>query len=241
MFQDERYACCQWINENILTQQYNKFCTLSYSFEHTDKCVLTSSASEGPFYLKNSIVRKDVRESQRGVDLLLRLKVVDVKGCKAIPGLAVDIWQASAYGVYSGFTGYQGAEVSMEPKPVPTDRETFLRGRQYTDENGMVEFLTIYPGWYSPRTVHIHVKILDDSKELLTTQLFFPQGLTNIIHSLPPYNLRRFSPYTNENDIVLRYSHGVQGGWPKLTKIGEGFLKGTLTIGIDYGHRSPLD
>ncbi len=135
----------------------------------------------------------------------------------------------------------EGAEVSMEPKPVSTDRETFLRGRQYTDENGMVEFLTIYPGWYPPRTVHIHVKILDDSKELLTTQLFFPQGLTNIINSLPPYNLRRFSPYTNENDIVLRYSHGVQGGWPKFTKIGEGFLKGTLTIGVDYGYRSPLD
>jgi len=57
--------------------------------------------------LKNSIVRKDIRENQRGVDFLLRLKVVDVRGCIAIPGFVVDIWHASAYGVYYGFTRYQ--------------------------------------------------------------------------------------------------------------------------------------
>ncbi len=50
MFQDEGKPCCQWIRKNILSQQYNKFCILSYSFECTDKCLLTSSAEEGPFY-----------------------------------------------------------------------------------------------------------------------------------------------------------------------------------------------
>ncbi len=233
-FKDESNPCCQWINKNILIQQYNKFSILSYSFEDTDKCVLTSSTTEGPFYLENSMVRKDVREYQHGVDLLLRLKIVDVKGCKAIPGLTVDIWHASALGVYSGFTAYPNIQIPMGQKPVPSDRETFLRGRQYTDQNGMVEFLTIYPGSYAPRTVHIHAKILDDSKEILTTQLFFPQELTNKIHSLPPYNLKPLSPYTNENDMVLRASHGVQGGWPKLTELGDRYYMGTLTIGVDY-------
>jgi protocatechuate 3,4-dioxygenase beta subunit len=234
MLQDENQSCCQWIKKNILIQQYNKFCILSYSFEDTDKCGLTSSTTEGPFYLENSMIRTDVREDQLGVNLLLRLKVVDVKGCIAIPGLTVDIWHASAYGFYSGFIGYQNIQIPKGRKPVPSDCETFLRGRQYTDEDGMVEFLTIYPGWYTPRTVHFHVKILDDSKEILTTQLFFPQKFTDKIHSLPPYNSRQLSPYTNENDFVLTISHGVQGGWPKLTKLGERCYMGTLTIGVDY-------
>ena len=38
-------------------------------------------------------------------------------------------------------------------------RQTFLRGRQRTDAAGMVEFRTIYPGWYPGRTVHIHLMV----------------------------------------------------------------------------------
>src|SRR5258705_4715165 len=37
--------------------------------------------------------------------------------------------------------------------------QTFLRGHQITDSNGAVTFKTIIPGWYSGRTVHIHVMI----------------------------------------------------------------------------------
>lgn len=40
-----------------------------------------------------------------------------------------------------------------------TDDYTWLRGVQQTDEDGMVEFDTIVPGWYSGRTAHIHVKV----------------------------------------------------------------------------------
>jgi protocatechuate 3,4-dioxygenase beta subunit len=36
-----------------------------------------------------------------------------------------------------------------------------------TDANGIVEFLTIYPGWYSGRTVHIHFKIRTPSASQL--------------------------------------------------------------------------
>src|SRR5206468_12278161 len=40
-----------------------------------------------------------------------------------------------------------------------TRNQKFLRGYQVSDSNGAVEFLTIYPGWYGGRTVHIHFKI----------------------------------------------------------------------------------
>lgn len=223
---------CPWLEKNILNQQYNKFLILSYSFEDTDKCLLTTKTSEGPYYLKDSIVRKDIRENQPGADLWVRLKVVDVRGCKAIPNAAVDIWHCNAFGVYSGFEGTELKDKYEQlPSVVPTNKETFLRGRQYTDENGMVDFFTIYPGWYMGRTVHIHLKIFVDSKEVLTTQLFFPQQLNYMIQTLPPYNIRPFSPTTNYNDFVLRDSHGVQGGWPKISKFGETYVA-TLTIGV---------
>ncbi|WP_051614068.1 dioxygenase family protein [Paenibacillus sp. UNC217MF] len=236
MFRDMNNPCNQWVKKNILKQQYNEFCIVSYSFEDTDRCLLTSSTSEGPFYLKNSMIRKDVREDQYGVDLLLRLRVVDVKGCRPICGLAVDIWNSNACGVYSGFSGYENSSFAPGQTATPTDHKTFLRGRQFTDVNGMVEFLTIIPAWYHLRTPHIHIKIIDGLKEILTTQLFFPQELTYEIESLPPYNSRQLSPYINENDFVLTLSHGVQGGWPKYTKWGERYYMGTLTIGVDYGN-----
>jgi protocatechuate 3,4-dioxygenase beta subunit len=51
----------------------------------------------------------------------------------------------------------------------PTDDETYLRGTQVTNAERVVEFVTIYPGWYSGRTVHIHCKVHLDTTTLLTT------------------------------------------------------------------------
>jgi protocatechuate 3,4-dioxygenase beta subunit len=160
---------------------------------------------------------------------LVGLKVAQVKRCKAIPSAAVDIWHCNAFGVYSGFEGAavrDGFEQSSYIEP--TNDGIFLRGRQYTDINGMVEFDTIYPGWYQFRTVHIHIKIFIGSKEVLTTQLFFPQELNCLIQSLPPYNVRPLSPYTNENDVILRQP-GIQGVWPKISRL-DRMYRAILTI-----------
>jgi protocatechuate 3,4-dioxygenase beta subunit len=46
------------------------------------------------------------------------------------------------------------------------DTQAYLRGYQITDSNGAVQFKTIFPGWYSGRTVsiewceHIHLPAL---------------------------------------------------------------------------------
>src|SRR4029077_12309785 len=73
-----------------------------------------------------------------------------------------------------------------------TTGQTFLRGYQITDSNGAVTFKTVVPGWYSGRTIHIHVMIrtLSSSGSVLTeftTQLFFDQTLLNALRK------RRFS------------------------------------------------
>ena len=41
-------------------------------------------------------------------------------------------------------------------------KETWLRGGWYTDANGMVEVTTIYPGYYSHRSPHIHLMVHKD-------------------------------------------------------------------------------
>jgi protocatechuate 3,4-dioxygenase beta subunit len=94
----------------------------------------------------------------------------------------VHIWHCNAQGVYSG--------VSQPSNGGGADHtgENFLRGYQMTDANGEVTFMTIYPGWYPGRTVHIHIKVrvFDASGTVTTeatTQLFFDDSTSNSVFS----------------------------------------------------------
>ena len=86
-----------------------------------------------------------------GVPLRLTIGVYQAGAdvCEPVSGAIVDVWQCDAFGVYSDVSGL-GIE-SLGRK--------FLRGFQVTDDSGVVEFQTIYPGWYMGRTVHIHFKV----------------------------------------------------------------------------------
>ena len=53
--------------------------------------------------------------------------------------------------------------------------ETFLRGGWYTDENGMVEVTTVYPGYYDGRTPHVHIMVHKDWTESTN-------GFVQIVH-----------------------------------------------------------
>ncbi|WP_420879367.1 protocatechuate dioxygenase [Rhodococcus sp. (in: high G+C Gram-positive bacteria)] len=71
-----------------------------------------------------------------------------------------------------------------------SDDGTYLRGAQTTDANGIARFTTIFPGWYTGRTVHIHLKVHIDKKTVLTTQLCFDDALNDEVFST-------VSPYTD--------------------------------------------
>ena len=53
-----------------------------------------------------------------------------------------------------------------------------------------MQFMTIYPGWYSSRAVHIHFKIrvptADGHTDEFTSQLYFNDALTDRIHTQEP-------------------------------------------------------
>ena len=104
------------------------------------QCVLTPESTEGPYYLPNQFIRRDIREDRQGLPFKLKLTLTDVNTCEPLSNISVDIWQCDANGHYSGVGDGQ---------PIESDKGTFLRGIQMTDNNGKTEFLTIFPGkWF---------------------------------------------------------------------------------------------
>ena len=100
---------------------------------------------------------------------------VEAGSCAPIAGTSVDIWHTDAYGRYSGFPG-QGEDGA------DTSGETSCGGTQMTDEDGLVEFERIYPGWYQGRTAHIHFKVYTEEGNLVSSQLYFPDEVTDAVY-----------------------------------------------------------
>jgi len=84
--------------------------------------------------------------------------------------------------VYSGFPNQLGG--------LDTTGQAFLRGTQVTDEDGVAQFESIYPGWYPGRTTHIHFRIHTSSRTEATSQLYFPESATEEIYATSPYDVR---------------------------------------------------
>lgn len=162
----------------------------------TKSCAATQAIEEGPYYLSNSPVRKDVTDGQAGKAITLNFTILDT-ACKPIKGARVDIWYANAQGIYSGVASHGddlGAGVNSG---------NFLRGTQTTNAKGIATFKGIYPGWYPARTIHIHQKIWVGGKEVLTTQTFFTDKQNAAVMATAPYNSRGAQRVTNANDMVL--------------------------------------
>jgi protocatechuate 3,4-dioxygenase beta subunit len=183
-------------------------------------CVLTPEQTEGPYYIANEAVRRNITDGRPGTPLLLRAFVVNASTCKPIKGAAVDIWHADAGGVYSGFG--QGA-----------DNRTFMRGIQRTNAKGLALFRTVYPGWYQGRTVHIHVKVHLGGNVLHTGQLYFPDTVTDAVYRKAPYTGRPNRDVRNAADDI--YRNGGKRSQVSVTKNSAGVYVASIVMGV---HRS---
>ena len=181
------------------------------------KCILAPEQTEGPYYIANEKVRRNITDGRRGVPLTLRATVVDASTCKPIKGAAVDIWHCDAGGVYSGFG--QGAS-----------SRTFLRGMQRTNVNGLALLKTIYPGWYQGRTVHIHVKVHVGGNVVHTGQLYFPDTLTDKVYRKAPYSSRPGRTTRNANDFV--FFNGGKNSLLSVRSDGSGGYVAAITMGV---------
>jgi protocatechuate 3,4-dioxygenase beta subunit len=183
-------------------------------------CVLTPEQTEGPYYIANEALRRNITEGRPGVPLSLRAFVVNASTCKAIKSAAVDIWHADAGGVYSGF----GSGAASR---------TFMRGIQRTDAKGLALFRTVYPGWYQGRTVHIHVKVHLGGNVVHTGQLYFPDTVTDAVYRNPPYSSRGKRDVRNAADSIFR--NGGSKSLVNVKKNSAGVYVATIMMGV---HRS---
>jgi protocatechuate 3,4-dioxygenase beta subunit len=148
-------------------------------FERLGTCTLLPEQMAGPFPLEEQLVRRDITEGSPGHPLRLGLRVVDAS-CAPVPGAAVEIWHCDATGDYSAFADGGGGK---DDGP----GTTFCRGTQVADGDGIVELLTIYPGWYRGRAVHIHVRVHVEATTVLTSQLYFDDAYTSDVYRDDPY------------------------------------------------------
>lgn len=188
-------------------------------------CMVLPEVTEGPYYVDERLLRADITEDREGVPLRLQMQVVTAD-CRPVPEARVDIWHCDAQGNYSGYAR-QGSDGTND-----TSGETFLRGTQISDENGLVGFDTIYPGWYRGRTTHIHYKVFLDESTVLTSQIFFPDALSQYLYlAVPPYNDRSAERDTmNGNDGIAQ-----QAGEGAFAAIREQQARydAALVVGID--------
>src|SRR5205085_8830590 len=176
-------------------------------------CVLTPEMTEGPYYVANEALRRNITEGRPGTPLHLRLGVVNASTCKPIARANVDVWHADALGVYSGVQGNTG---------------TFMRGIQPTNTHGVALFDTVYPGWYQGRTVHIHVKVHLGGNVVHTGQLYFPDALTDKVYKRAPYSARPGRTTRNANDSV--YVNGGKNSMLSVHGDGVGGYIGSITM-----------
>jgi protocatechuate 3,4-dioxygenase beta subunit len=164
-------------------------------------CTVSPTETAGPFPTKSpsSLVTNDIRSDRTGVPFTIKITINNKNAnCAALAGAIVDIWHCDKDGYYSeyGGTGMQSANFTSVH---------FLRGRQVTDANGLVQFTSIFPGWYSGRAPHIHVHIYNASgTSLLVTQIAFPTDVCNTVYTTATnYYTRGTQDTSNARDNVF--------------------------------------
>lgn len=114
-------------------------------FADNSSCTLQSDVTEGPYYVNGELIRQNIVDGQNGVPLILDVQIIDTSTCEPIPALYMEIWHCNSTGVYSGVV----ANGNGDSNDTSNINQTFLRGIQQTDMNGIVQFNTTFPGHYT--------------------------------------------------------------------------------------------
>jgi protocatechuate 3,4-dioxygenase beta subunit len=139
---------------------------------YAEELTRTPAQTEGPFYPNklpldtdnDLLVINDGITPAVGEITHLTGKILDAKGAP-LKNAVVEIWQCDANGVYL-HTGDSNGKKDKQDK----NFQGF--GRFVTGSTGEYYFRTIKPVPYPGRTPHIHFKVKQGRKELLTTQLY---------------------------------------------------------------------
>jgi protocatechuate 3,4-dioxygenase beta subunit len=209
--------------------------------EHTlPACVVQPAQIEGPYFVDRMLNRSDIRTdpttkvAKAGLPLHVTFNVSQIGangGCTPLADAQVDLWQCDAAGIYSG----------VQDPNFNTVGQQYLRGYQRTNSKGAATFVTIYPGWYPGRAVHLHFKIrtTPDSQRgyEFTSQLYFDEALNDRVLAREPYVPRTGQRVRNEADRFFR-----DGGKELMLPLSEsgGGYAGTFGVALHPGRASGL-
>lgn len=184
--------------------------------------------TERNILLYNSVQRSDIRQSLNvigypgtaiadGIPLTINLHIVNVDtACKPLEGYVIYLWHCDREGHYSMY----GAKRS----------ETYLRGVQTSNADGLVTFQSIFPGCYSDRITHINFEIyphingaFDGDNAIFASQFTFQQSVLNNVYSTAGYEKSRahLSKISIESDKIFKdgaqlqtaFVHGDNSGY----------------------------
>lgn len=200
-------------------------------------CIARPEQTEGPYFVDTGLGRSDIRtdaasgRAEPGVPLRLEFRVSrpDRGACRPLPQARVELWQCNALGLYSGVRDPHG----------DTRGRSYLRGYQTTDADGIARFVTVYPGWYPGRAVHLHFSIAVGEgvrREAFTSQLYFDDALSDRVLAQAPYAGRSGARVRNDADFIYRRSGGSQ----LLLAVREdgGGLQAAFDIGLQLDRRA---
>lgn len=136
-----------------------------------DQLPKTPADYEGPFYpvtrqqdIDNDLTRIKGQNGIAKGDILNLSGIAVTTSGKPRAGLIIEIWQTDPQGRYK----HPGDSTTGERDP-----NFQYWGAAITDADGNFFFRTLVPGAYNPRPAHIHFKVLQDGKTILTSQIYF--------------------------------------------------------------------
>lgn len=192
-------------------------------FEALAVCTLLAESTAGPFGLDEQFDRSDITEEYPGHPVRLGLRVVDAE-CVPITDSRVEVWHTDATGDYSAFADNGSGKDEGQGT-------SFMRGTQPTNDDGIVEFATIYPGWYGGRTPHIHVRVHRNDSTVLTSQLYFDDAYTAAVYETGAYAEFGQADTTNASDGIAGTNPALLMLQPSETAAGTGTLA-LLNLGL---------
>ncbi len=146
-------------------------------------CVRTPDQDVGETFRDLELDRVDITDGQPGSLLELNFTILDSSNCLPLGSAEVELWHPNAEGVYS------------------EGDDTFLRGSQLSNGNGTVQFTTVYPGWVPGRTTHLNLRVTFLDEVRVSTQLYFPDDVTNSVYTThEAYLARGGKDTTNDTD-----------------------------------------
>lgn len=128
-------------------------------------CVPTFRDGGGPYYKPNTPFRQKISpDDHEGEQLIVAGKLLRSDCVTPVAGAVIDLWQANESGSYE---------------------DEWYRGQITTSDDGSYLFESVVPKGYGEgtgyRPPHIHFKVFENGREIVTSQMFLPAARAQMI------------------------------------------------------------